>query len=630
MNIEKEQNRRKFLRLDSVLPVQFRFLSFDQSKALSEWFQGFTHNLSAGGLLLDIHNIPSNFLVLLKEKDITISLRINIPIRNIDIEAIATVAWLQPSATNINNYSLGVNYISIKPASRSKLMRFVWTKKLFFPFVFFLVLFLSLGFSLNWYINIKLVKGSKALMAQLVSILQDSVTAKQKIKQITAEKEDLQLKIQALQVRIQDVDAEKKSIEEKYLQQEEKAANRMLELNAVVEKLTKEEAQLQQQLINLQNKESVVTEDLLRLDKKKSVLEKVNFDKMFRWIVSQQDPKTGLISHVGIDNLNSKIAFTYDQALAAQIFIKFADFEKAAKIFEFYSKKAKKTNGLFLSVYSLNKNVSVDEYTLVGPNLWLGISMLVYAEKTQDRQFLPVVESMAVAVSKKMPQNFMEDNLDAYVFFNMLYKFTGKQEYLVIRDNIFNWIFNNYPLEKKESIKGRSFFGQSSIRTNTFIWSILTLGPGKLNELGINPDQIVEEVERNFTVEAPVELSKELSIKIKGFNFYKNSNKEIISSELTSQVILIFKRMADYYRKNGLDAKAIGYERKADEFLYELCNMIVSNPVSLEEGYLPYSNVDNADTGHGWVAVKSRSTASIAATAFAIYAYYGYNPLDNN
>lgn len=628
MNIENEQNRRKFLRLDSVFPVQFRFLSFDQSKALSDWFQGFTHNLSSGGLLLDINNIPPNFLVLLKEKDVTISLKINIPVRNIDIEAVAKVAWLQQNDTNLNNFSLGVNYISITPTAKNILMRFVWAKKLFFPFVFFLVLFLSVGFALNGYINMKLVKGNKALVSQLVSILQDSVTAKQKIKQITAEKEDLQLKIQALQVRIQDVDTEKKSIEEKYQQQEEKAANRMIELNAVVEKLTKEEAQLQQQLINLQNKESVVTEDLLRLDKKKSVLEKVNFDKMFRWITSCQDIKTGLISHPGISIPSQRIAFTYDQALAAQIFVKFSDFEKAAKIFEFFSKKAKKNNGLFFSVYSLNKKINVEQYPLVSPNLWLGIAILNYTEKSSDKQFIPIVESMAAVVGKKMPQNYMEENLDAYVFFNMLYKSTGKQEYLVLRDNIFKWIFNNYPLEK--NIRSKNIFGQANIRTNTFIWSILTIGPAKLIELGINPDQIIEEVEKDYIIEAPVVLAKELSIKIKGFNFYKSSNKEIVSSEMTAQLILIFKKMVEFYRKNGLDAKAISYERKADEFLYELCNMIISSPQSIEEGYLPYSNIDNADTGHGWIAQKAKSMSSVSATAFAIFAYYGYNPLDNN
>ena len=47
----------------------------------------------------------------------------------------------------------------------------------------------------------------------------------------------------------------------------------------MIDKLTKDKAGFQEKLITLQQKENTVTEELLRLDQKKSDLEKANFDK---------------------------------------------------------------------------------------------------------------------------------------------------------------------------------------------------------------------------------------------------------------------------------------------------------------------------------------------------------------
>jgi len=51
--------------------------------------------------------------------------------------------------------------------------------------------------------NVNFNQGNKALVEQLVKILQETSIAKQKIKNIDREKEDLRLKIQTLQLRIQ-------------------------------------------------------------------------------------------------------------------------------------------------------------------------------------------------------------------------------------------------------------------------------------------------------------------------------------------------------------------------------------------------------------------------------------------
>jgi hypothetical protein len=69
---------------------------------------------------------------------------------------------------------------------------------------------------------------------------------------------------------------------------------------------------------------------------------------------------------------------------------------------------------------------------------------------------------------------------------------------------------------------------------------------------------------------------------------------------------------------------------KADTYLAELSNMIISSPSPSGQGEscLPYATQDYVDTGHGWMTPKGSSTGSVAGTAYALFAYYNYNPLE--
>ena len=44
------EEHRKYVRLDSVFPVQFQLLGLDGKSSLSEWIQGFTSDISKGGI----------------------------------------------------------------------------------------------------------------------------------------------------------------------------------------------------------------------------------------------------------------------------------------------------------------------------------------------------------------------------------------------------------------------------------------------------------------------------------------------------------------------------------------------------------------------------------------------------
>ncbi len=632
------EERRKYLRLDSVFPVQFRLLSLDGKRFLSDWLQGFTNNVSKGGICLSINNFNPELAKIVKEKQAKLFLDIEIPLTRRPVAAQGNVAWVRDAVDEPNKYTVGLSYEEIDKDENNRIMHYAWTKKLFFPIVLSIIIILGSNSVVNTIIGAKLMRGNKVLVEQLVKILQESSIAKQKVKEITKERQDLQLKIQALHSRIQTVEEERQKLNAA-------KTDEINQLNALVEKLIQEKDVLQEQLISVQRKESTITEELLRLDKRKVVLEKANLDKMYRWLKSHQNPRTGLAMSFEGDKEIANWAFVYDQALVAQAYIYFSDFERARRIIDFFDKKAKRIDGRFLNAYYVNDGSPAEYVVHSGPNLWLGIAVIQYTKKSQDFRYLSLAEEIAqliINLQDRDPDGGIvggpnvnwystEHNLDAYAFFDMLYKVVPKPQYLKARDKVLDWLARH--TYDKLDIPIKRGKGDSTIATDTYAWSIAAIGPKKLDELGMNPDRIIEFAEQNCVISTNYVRPEGQTIKIKGFDFAPerhSSRGGVVSSEWTAQMVLAFKITADFYYKKNMIAKARAYEGKADMYLAELANMIISSPSPSGQGEicLPYATQDFIDTGHGWMTPKGKSTGSIAGTAYTLFAYYNYNPLE--
>ncbi|MDD4980507.1 MAG: PilZ domain-containing protein [Candidatus Omnitrophica bacterium] len=651
------QERRQYIRLDSVFPVQFRILSLDGKQEFSDWLQGFTNNISKGGICLSVNNLKPELVNLVKGRQVKLALNIEIPLAINPASASAKVTWVKDIATQPDKHLIGLSYEEIASSANSRLIRYAITKRLFAPVVFTIIFILGLGFAAGSYINLKLIKGNKVLVEQLVNILQESSVAKQTIKQINKEREDLQLKIQALELRMQTVEDEKGALSEK-IRLEEKAkleekvkfkesetAKKIGEFNSLLEQLTREKAILQEQLIAVQHKENKVTEDLLRLDQKKATLEKANLDKMYQWLKVHQNPHTGLVMSFEGDNDMANLGFTYDQSLVAQAYTNFSDFERARRMLDFFAKKAKRQGRSFYNAYYVNDGNPAEAIVHSGPNIWLGIAILQYTQKSQDHNYLKTAEEIASDIMDLQNQDSegglrggpnatwyaTEHNLDAYAFFNMLYKITAKKRYLDARDKILAWLTKH--TYDKADIPIKRGKGDSTIATDTYAWSIAAIGPEKLEELGMNPGMIVEFAEKNCGVEVSYQRPEGQTVKVKGFDFAPQRHLArggVVSSEWTGQMVIAFKIMADFYYKKDMVAKARSYALKADDYLNQLGNMIISSPSPSGQGEscLPYATQDFVDTGHGWMTPKGESTGSVAGTVYALFAYYNYNPLE--
>jgi len=641
------QERRKYLRLDTVFPVEFSLLSLDGKHFLSDWQQGFTNNVGKGGMCLSVNNLKPELARLLKEKQSKLSLQIEMPVIRKPVNALAAVAWSKDILEFPNRYLFGLKYEEIDSAQNQKIMRYAWGKKLFVPVLFSIIFLLGIGFAADSFINIKLIKGNKALVEQLVSIVQESSVAKQKIKMINKEKDDLQLKIQALELRIQTAEEERAKAIDKLINLEViKKPENIDQLKALIEQLGKEKGSLQEQLIDVQGKENTISEELLRLDKKKSNLEKANLDNMYRWLKVHQNPRTGLVMSFEGDSKVNNWAFIYDQSLVIQAYTNFSDFERARKVLDFFDKKAKSSNKMFFNAYYVTDGSPAEYSVHTGPNVWLGIAILHYTKKSQDYHFLKLAEEIASAVMSLQnedkeggirggPGNLewysTEHNLDAYAFFNMLYSVTNKKIYTEARDKVLNWLVQHaYGKTDVPISRGK---GDATIATDTYAWAIAAIGPEKLEELEMNPDRIVEFAEQNCSVEVSYKRPEGQAVKLKGFDFCPQKNLArggIISSEWTAQMVIAIKIMSEFYYKKGMVAKARSYAFKADEYLATLGNMVISSPSPSGQGEscLPYATEDFVDTGHGWITPKGKNTGSVAGTAYTLFAYYNYNPLE--
>ena len=656
-----QAERRQYIRLDTVFPVEFRLVSFDGKNFLSPWMQGFTHDVSKGGICLEVNNLDATVLETIKIQKAHLYLAIEMPFAKKAVNATARIAWVQEIKGEINKHLLGLSYLEIDPLATGRIFRYAWAKKLFVPSAITVIIILGLAFSINSYINLRLSRGNKALVNQLIQTLQESSAVKERIKEIAGERENLELKIQAFQARLSSLEEEKaraleearlraKAEEQAYAREETRKTEetrKIAELNAMIANITQEKALLHGQLSSLQDKERGATEEFSRLAQSKLKLEKANADKMYQWLKFHQNQNTGLVMSFEGDRDLRNWAFIYDQALAAEAFTYFGDFERARKILDFFDRKAQRINGSFSNAYYANDGTPAEFIVHAGPNLWIGIAALQYVKKTQDRRYLKLAEEIASSVMRLQKEDSegglrggpdadwysTEHNLDGYAFFNMLYELTRKKQYLDSRDKILKWLLKHTYAKTEIPVKRGK--GDSTIATDTYAWSIAAIGPEELQRIGMNPDKIMDFAEENCMVEVGYRRPGGQIVKVRGFDFAPElhlARGGVVSSEWSAQMTLSFKIMADFYGRQGNAGRAKYYHDKYVYYLAELGKMIISSPSPSGQGEscLPYASQEMADTGHGWATPKGDSTGSLSGTAYTIFAYYGFNPLSFN
>lgn len=654
--------KRRYIRINTVLPVEFRLIS-SQGKFLSDWIQGFSHDVGRAGIGLFTNILDAPIWQSLKTEGCLLLLRIHLPFSQAVITAEATAVWCREKGTKGEaRFFIGVKFLKIAPKESASLLRFAYCRSVLPKLAAAVFIVVLLIFSFTFYQNQKMVKANKQSIQQLVEASLELDIKRDALNQNKAVLSMLQEKIENQNQEIKQIEKDLTfwKAEYMYLQEQKSTSQNQEWIHTIVttkEKETQDKInRLQESLTKLEEENKMLNAKLQKTKNltigykkdvrmamhKKKPLEKVVIEDMYKWIKSHQNLRTGLIASFEGDSQISNWAFSYDQALCINVFLLFKDYKAAQRLINFYAQRAKLHKGGFLNAYYVQDGSACEYIVRSGPNIWLGLSILRYVEETKDTKYLSLVEKIAKFVlglqdkeggitgGPDVSWHATEHNLDAYAFFTGLYRFTQKKKYLLAKGQVENWLAKySYTQDDIPINRGK---GDSTIATDTYAWSISSLGPENLLTLDMDPEQIIEFAVKNCRVNTYFRRGSQ-KIAVEGFDFASSRNLArggVISSEWSAQMILAFKVMAYFYERLDNRQMSNYYNDLASYYLGQLEKMIISSssPTGQGKGCIPYASQDLVDTGHGWRTPKGMNTCSVSSTCYYIFAYLGYNPLD--
>ncbi|MCF7872648.1 MAG: PilZ domain-containing protein [Candidatus Omnitrophica bacterium] len=646
-----DNNRRKYIRLSTVLPVEF-FIADQNGKKITPWVQGFTHDIGKGGICLVVNDLWWGFWDKFNKDKNKIFLRIKLPFKKEPLFLEAIIRWKESEELKkFKQYRVGLEFVASKKEKSGSIFRFAIFKKVLPAAVIsILVGFVLFSSFLFWETN-RLAKENRRLVSDHVEILQKNSFLSQSLEENKQAQEFLEKRKQQLGQKIIDLEENIFNLEAEYqkLQKtQEKNQQQSLELIALEAKLN----QYNQQLDSLKRENEFLKEKIEEKEKvaaqieeetqkikeiKYQVREKV-IAGMYDWIKHRQDLIQGLVLSYEGDKSLREVCFSYDQALAVFVFLKQGEIERAEKILNFYLQQINQGKKIYNAYFT---DGEVFEYVLhSGPQAWIGLAALNYREITKSKKYTKITKEVADFLIKMQDEEggifggpkdswySTEHNLDAYAFFRLLHKQTGKRKHKEVADKVKRWISRySYTKHKVPINRGK---GDATIATDTYTWSVTALGPEALYSMGMDPEEILEFAEKNCKVTVNFEYNNR-KVKVEGFDFAKMKHSArggIVSGEWTAQMILAYEVMADYFKQKN-PKKYREYLEKAYYYSNQLQKMIITSPsrAGRVEPCLPYASSPYVDTGHGWRTPRGKRTGSLASTAYFLIAYDGYNPL---
>ena len=698
--------RRKYIRLNSCFPVEFS-LYFSAGNPVSQRYQGFTCDISEGGICLQAKNLKPEDANTIETRKPRLNLLIQIPLWGKPVEAEAEIMWFKKDENTgpKNNFHVGLSYIYLEAGDKKRIINYARRLKWLPRIMLSALILMLLGLSVFSFYYLRAVNENKAMVRQIVAASEVKSDIERRLNELKVRKDMLESTLSkgvsvADNLESEIADIEKKSedvrtrlqsqLEQALLQQKELESQidslykekvgpdeiaykvmqsrlekfnfdvemLQMELSEVIKKSGLEKSALQEKLISLQSEnialkgqlittsegEVLLEEQLARIRHETGEIEKANIERMLEWIKVRQVRRTGLVLSYEGDPSLKDWGFTYDQALAAQVFLIMGEIESAKSVLNFFRQYADKSHGLFYNAYDIKTGTTRENIAHFGPNIWIAITACQYAYQAGDKDFLDIAEGIAVKAieAQRLSDDgsikggpavswvSTEHNLDAYAMFVMLYRLTENPKYLQAASVTLSWLKDSgYNKEEGRFMRGK---GDATIATDTFSWAIAALGPEALAENNMDPDGIMEFAEAECRVDTKFYRPEGRSVDVTGFDFAKAAHVGrggIISTEWTAQMVVAFKIMADYHQAVNDIEKARIYNFKAQFYLAELGKMVISSPSPTGQGRgcLPYASMDNVDTGHGWRVASGRRTGSVAGTAYYIFAYKGYNPL---
>ncbi|MFH1692008.1 MAG: hypothetical protein ABIC68_05525 [Candidatus Omnitrophota bacterium] len=629
--------KRAFIRLEHVFPVEFQFLDVP-SDGLAVWYQAFTQDINEMGLCLTINHLDENAAALLEAKQHFLLLHINIPLGSETVTATGRPVWTKRlKSAPFSRYQVGVVYERMAPKDNIRIMRYVKKRKLIKVLAITLAFVLSCGVVMEGYLNRKLHFENNRLLSNLSANTQSQ-------KNLIDSRRALEFQIQDMSFLLSQSQRKIDILQENLLRAADDGRQKIAELSQSLKDMQEYQDKLKGDLTQLLKQKVQVEGDVRVAVREADILEQRVADKLYQWLVLHQNNRTGLVASFEGDSSVNDLGFTYDQALAAIVFLHKGDLNRARQIFNFFQSAQKIDSGACANAYFVSSG-EVGEYVAhAGPNIWLAIALSHYMQRSHDlitySDLLQDVvnwldrlkdEEAGLRGGERLSWYSTEHNLDAYAMYQMLAHLTGNNVYQDKAKDTLIWL-NKNAYSKISSPVVKRGKGDATIATDTYAWSIAAIGPRRLKESGMDPDGIMDFAIQNCAVTVEYEKPDGIKVKVKGFDFAKHQNLArggVVSSEWTSQMIVSLTMMANYHARQGDQEKKEYYHQLSQHYISEMSKMIITSlsPVGQGEFCLPYASHEFVDTGHGWRTPKGKRTGSVAGTAYYYLAIEGFNPL---
>ncbi len=126
MSEEKGADRRKFIRIKADLPVTYKFIALDPRKKVDdESHEGFTHDLSQGGLLL-IGKLPIlDWISPLLMSRMVVGISMLVPGQKNPVKALCRTAWVEAVEEKSKRAAFGLLFSEMTEADRECILHYV-------------------------------------------------------------------------------------------------------------------------------------------------------------------------------------------------------------------------------------------------------------------------------------------------------------------------------------------------------------------------------------------------------------------------------------------------------------------------------------------------------------------------
>ncbi len=630
--------RRRYVRMDTVFPVEM-VLRHPRQSAPSVSLQGFTRNVSLGGMMLEFRSLPPTEAADLESRQATLDLLVHAPFRPKPIAVTSHVAWLSRKDEDGRSVHLvGVQYETAESWVAQKIFRYARIRRFIPRFFIGTVLFLCAVVVGQAFNQIHLLMENRRLVSSIVTSAEGRDDLIRGLEEMASRQRKLALDLKAAK--------EQQARSTQAMSAEGVTEDQAEFFHQELEAALKRESDLRNQLTLIQKESADRRVTLHSASESSGLKEEAVLTQLVSWLERHANTQTGLLPSYEGDPKLEGIAYTYDQAVAAIAFTLFQKNDNARRILTFYRDRAKKSEGAYISSYDAPSGEPVEWNVHVGPNVWIGIAALQYQRMTGDTAFQGLAQSIGnwlLELQARDPERGLrggpktewfstEHNLDAYAFFGMLHRLTQDARYLKAQEELFAWLMKHAADRTSGAFKRGK--GDATIATDTFSWSIAAIGPARLAEAQFDPEGIMEFAEEHCRVEVNFDRPDGRSVRVTGFDFAKPQNQGrggVVSSEWTAQAVVTFRILEKYFEAAGNAEKAAYYRDKINFYLNELQKMIISSlsRVGQGRGCLPYATAGDVETGHGWRTPAGNRTGSVAGTAYGIFAWKGFNPFDD-